>query len=283
MNKSFIITIGWFLLFGLSTAAMAGERLPIPSGVYYHRFASAVGGAEALWVNPAALGDIPGVNFQLMADYGDGDFGQDWGVALAGDNIGVGFRRLDNFEGGRLDEYVFAVGKSIGLDYHWGGSYRYISRAPGFYNKKHFWNVSLLLRRASGFSYAMVFSNLNRSRVDGRETDIEQLYSISYFPRRIPLVLSLDVNLSTGQNLSEAIYRYGLEISPVGGLRIYGQITSESDYQLGLRINLGRYFIGSQGISDSGGNSGRTAFYAGLTTAQQASLIPIGRNGRRSR
>jgi hypothetical protein len=211
---------------------------------------------------------------QYIGVLGVGTLNKNWGYNLVGDGVGFGYRSFINTSGEEYNEYIFGAGAGLGYKLYWGVSYRYIKNAPSFYNKKHFWNIGLLYQSSYKFAMAALFSNLNRSRVNGERTDIEQLYSFSYRPFAERIILSMEIALSTGQNLSKADYNYGVEIKTWRGLNIYGNLRDNNSFEIGFVINLRQYFIGSQSRFDRDGRYRSTPAYVGYNTGLQHSFIP---------
>ena len=150
-----------------SSRVQAANRVELPDGVHYHRFASSVNGPEASWINPAVLGFLQGISGQVTGEIHDGKFAKNWGFNTVGDRIGISYRHLDDFGGEDCDEYIFGSGFRFGHGYYLGVSYRYVSDAPDYLDDTHYWNIALLVRQNPQFSLAAVFSNLNREEIDG--------------------------------------------------------------------------------------------------------------------
>jgi len=262
-----------FFLF-CAGSAIAGQRILIPEGVYYHRFASSVDNLEATWINPAGLGQSKDIKLQYIGVLGEGGLNKKWGYNIVGDGVGIGYRGLTDLSGERYDEYIFAVGAGLAQKFYWGLSYRHIKNGPTIYNKRHLWNIGLLLQSGYRFSMAAVFSNLNRGRIEGERTDIEQLYSFSYKPNGNKITFSMEITLSSGQNLSKANYNYGAEINAWRGLAVYGNIRDNNSFEIGFVLNLRKYFIGSQSRFNSDGSYSDSPTFVGYNTGLQHSFIP---------
>nr|MBN2276900.1 hypothetical protein [candidate division Zixibacteria bacterium] len=253
--------------------ATAADRLILPEGVYYHRFISMVNGPEATWINPAGLGLYTAICTQVIGEYYDGEFADNWGLNLTGEGIGIGYRRLRHFLGDDYREYIFGLGQKLSHGFYIGGSYLYIPEGPEGYHKKHLWNLGFILRENPKYSIAATFTNLNRSRVAGEKSDIEQVYSLTYIMDRNLIALSIEVSLSTGQSLSGASYNYGINIYPIKGTEIYASLDNDENFEIGARVNLTQYFLGLQGRHRKGNRNDATSFYAGLVNGSQESLI----------
>ncbi|MCD6250221.1 MAG: signal peptide peptidase SppA [candidate division Zixibacteria bacterium] len=277
MNKMyrycfFFATVFWVVL---TTVPAQGQerRIPIPDDVFYYAPASSVSGSEATWVNPAGLGRFAVAGFQIMADYSNDDYAKSWGAVLYRDRTTTAYRHINNPTGDDYEEMVTAMGFKLGLALDAGLSYRYFRDGPGLYKKRHFWTLGLLKRSHGPFSLGAVFSNLNRGKIDSERSAVEQRYSIGYRPFGRKLTLAADMFLSTQNRLSEADFIYNAEYIPTRGLYVNGYLDSDHNFQIGFRVNLLKYFVGSQSRFDEDGHSGRTTAFFGATNMRQPSVI----------
>ncbi|UCD94010.1 MAG: hypothetical protein JSU69_09600 [Candidatus Zixiibacteriota bacterium] len=274
------ILLRWFVFFlfaALCSDVSGANRVEIPGGVYYHRFTSSVSGIEAAWINPAALGYDKMVALQLTGELYQGNFADNWGITAGGDGVGISYRHLADLRQEDYDEYIFSAGVQSWHGIFLGGSYRYVKNGPEELDKKHFWSLGFLIKQNPRFALAGVFYNLNRSRVDGRRSDIEQIYSISHTAHRGLLTISAEVSLSTAQSLKGAAFRYGVDVNPLRGVIINVSFDNRDNYEAGFRINLARYFLGEQ-TRLCGGNVQRgTSIFGGIAAGPQESILPRSR------
>ena len=268
------VTLILLALVSSSSGADDDHRIPIPGDVFYYRPAATVTGAESAWSNPAGLGRSRMAGFQIMGDYYAGRYFKSWGTTVYRDGTATAYRHIDNPAGADYDEWLAALGIRVGQNLNLGGSYRYFRNGPGIYNNRHFWDIGLASQGLGSFAVAATYSNLNRGRVDGRRTSVEQRYSLGYRPLGKVLTLSADMFLSSRQNLDQADFIYYAEVIPRPGLYVNGSIDSDGNFQIGVRTNLLRYFLGSQSRFDSEGHNGRTTLYMGATDSRQPSLVP---------
>ncbi len=277
MSKNCISTILFIsgillIILGGGGGIHAGERIIIPDGVYYHRFISSAEGPEATWINPAFLGKYKAVTINYITEIYESKLSKNWGFSITGDGIGIGYRRLDDHLGKHYDEYLFAGGAQLGSIIYGGASYRYIKNGADIYNKRHFWNIGLYFGAGTKIHYAAVFSNLNRGKVGGGRSDTEQLYSISYRPS-VEIILSTEMSLSTGQNLSKARFNYGLDIYPYRGVIVYANMYSDEGFEVGVRVNITKYFIGGQSRYAKDNEHAGTSIFGGYVFGHQDSIV----------
>ncbi len=250
------------------------DRLLIPDGIFYYRPAATVSGAEATWVNPAALHRYPNGIVQVMGDFADGSTLESYGVAITGDRVGLAYRYVDLPATESIREFVFAGGSGFGPQIAVGGSYRWFRNGPPELRRQHLWNAALLAPIGQTFQFASVFSNLNRADRAGDETEVEMRYSLGYRPLRgQQLTLAADMFLSTGNKLSEADFVYYAEANPSRGIYLNGTVDNDGNWQAGVRVNLLRYFVGGQS-QFADGDHRRTTAYVGFSALRQPSVIP---------
>jgi len=257
------------VLIVLALSASAGNRLILPEGVYYHRFVSNAAGPEAVWINPAALGQSKVLCTEYLGEYFEGKFLNSWGAVVSGDGLGISYRHLENIGGNPYNEYTFALGAELNRDTYWGASYKYIKTAAPVFNKRHFWNVGLLINSTPNLALGMTFSNLNRGKLDNRRSDFEQIYSLTYKLPQYRVSFSADMSLSSGQSLKGAEWNYGLEYDAARGVKLFGVIDHSGNYQLGLKINFEKYFVGDQSRHNSGSHQTANTAYIGFMGQSQ--------------
>ncbi len=251
----------------------SGERIPIPEGVFFYKSASNVFGFESAWINPAGLGRFDGSGVMLMADYFDGDIAKSWGALVDGEQSAIAYRKIDNPGGADFKELVLASGLGLGK-INVGGSYRHFKDGPGIYDDRHFWNIGLQLKGDYKLCGAAVFSNLNRGRVNGKRSEVEHRYSISYRPFEFDLTISADMLRSSSVNLGDAHMIYNVAVSPYPGLTVSGLLDSDENFNIAVRANLMEYFVGNESRFDGDGGGRGTTIYAGATDLKQESLVP---------
>lgn len=262
------ISIGGAVLIGILLSAanlFGGLRISQPEAVYYHRFASAVSGPEATWINPAGLDLNRKFNFQYIAMFHDGDFTNDWAAVISGDGIGISFRSVESFEGAKYEEYIYGAATNLGHALHWGVSYRYIKQGFGYLRRRHFWDIGLIYDNHPQFTMGAVFSNLNRGKINGEESDMEQLYSASYNTIDEKLTVSVEMSLSSKQSLTHAKYNYGIDWQVKPNLKIYANYNNDKFYQIGFKLELKDYFLGTQSRGEAENNNHLgTSVYTGF-------------------
>ncbi len=253
--------------------AAAGQRIEMPQGVFYYQPAASVFGSEAVWINPAGLAHFRIAGFQYLADYYDGKYVKSWGSVVSREGIGLSYRHIYNPDGEAYVDYIVALAVPTGKKLFLGGSYQYFKQGDPIFDNRHFWNLGLMFRSPGFFSFGAVYSNLNKGKINGDRTEVEQRYSLSYRPAEIDLTVSVDMFLATGTKVKNSDFVYHAEYSPLRGLYLNGLIDSDKNFEIGLRANLRQYFVGSRRRSDKNGNHRGTTVFVGGTSHRQPSLI----------
>lgn len=251
----------------------AGQRIEMPQGVFYYQPAASVFGSEAVWINPACLARFRIAGFQFMADYYDGKYAKNWGTVVSREGIGLSYRRIDNPGDEDFVDYIVALAVPTGRKLYLGGSYQYFKQGDIIFDNRHFWNAGLLFRPPGSVSLGVVYSNLNRGKINDDRTEVEQRYSLSYHPVGMNLTVSVDMFLATGTKVKNADYVYHAEYSPTKGLFLSGLIDSDRNFEIGVRANLRQYFTGTRRRSDKDGHHRGTTVFVGGTSHRQPSLI----------
>lgn len=266
---------GIALLIGiLFTISVQAERISIPRGVFYYEPASSVFGSEAVWINPAGLSLYRASGFQVMADYYDGKYAKSWGTIFNHEGFGIGYRKVHNPSGDDYKEYLFSGGMKIGRRLNFGLEYQKISDGPLDFPNLHLWNIGLIGQSGPKYKWGVIFSNLNRVKINDIKTETEMRYSLAYRPHGKILTLAADMMLSTGTKIRKAEFIYAATVNPAPGWYINGYYDSNKNFELGVRVNIMQTFIGSRRTGDRKGNNLGTTFFYGGTTIKQESVKP---------
>ncbi len=269
-RKIFVVGL-WIASAAVSSSA--GDRLPLPGGVFYYQPAGTVFGGEAIWTNPAGIGRYDADGFQVMADYFDGHVLKSRGFLVHRRGIGVAYRTIDGIKDSTIREWVFAVGAKLGAQVEWGGSFQWFKDGPALYDGRELWNIGILRRPGGPFSWGIVVGNLNRSKINGVRSETELRYSLGYRPLGDKLTLAADALLSTKTRFKNAEFVYHAEFTPSPGVFVSAYIDSHRNFEIGARVNLLRNFAGiKSGFSRSGKERGTTMFI-GTTSVRQPSII----------
>jgi protease IV len=267
------LVIAGLLLAVAGRPAEAGERIAMPSGVFYYQPASTSFSGEALWSNPAGLARYNAMGFQVMGDYFDGRILKSTGFVVNRQGFGVAHRSIHQPDDSTIREWVVGAALRFGKDLLCGASFDWYTNGPKLYDNRKQWNVGVLKQGGGPFSIGVVAGNLNRSRLDGERTETELRYSAAYRPLRDKITLSVDAFMSTKTRFKNGDFVYHAEVTPVQGLYVDGFVDSHQNFQIGARVNLVRSFLGAKGGFDKSGHERGTTMYAGTTSLRQPSIV----------
>jgi hypothetical protein len=263
LRAFFAILAAMVLVF--AKQAISTERVVLPDDIYYHCFGSSALGTEAIWTNPAWMGLSRIVSTVYLANFHDGHLSKDWGMAIGGSKAGMAYRHLIDYLGKEYNEYIFGIGAQLNPKFCWGISYQYIKNGYGIFNKRHLWNASVLMQPNKAMNISGLFTNLNRGRIEGNRTAIEQTYAISYkLDGRLP-TLSAEINFASWNNISKAPIHYGLAVPLTSKIMFYAEADNHGKYQFGFQVNLKDYFFGNRTRLESNWDDLGTSLYAGYT------------------
>lgn len=256
----------------LATAAsgVQATELILPENVFYYHPVATVFGENAVWVNPAALGSRQSGSVFLFTQR-ENRFIRDWGGAAGIQMFGIAYRHIDNGELPDHDEY--AVGMGGGRMTKIGFSYRYIKHGAGYLNRRHLWNVAVMLQRNENVSLGARIENLNRGKIDGRRSDMRFVYGIGARVYRDLVTVSFEVDMTQKENLNAADFRTGIEARPLPGLYLYADFDNHSRFNLGIRANIESEYIGHYHNFDRDIKSRMGTWYVGSVRGKQPSLV----------
>ena len=256
----------------------AQNTLTPPQGAHFRRFIASVSGAEATWINPAALGAIKYSTAGLQFGYRDDQFPRDWGYVAASHGFAYARRSLDDlYFGGDKQDYIektLAFGFGQPGQGYFGASYRYVSEGPEPYRNRHEWNVGFLGRSGGQWSYAATLENINKRAALGAPTSVRQKFGLGYRPLTSDrLTLNAELAWTHKQSLNDAALRLGVEGSPSAGVKLFGAV-EEGRIDAGVSVNFERSYSGAQAHYDNGDTLANATAYVGVTSQRQESALP---------
>ncbi len=260
--------IGILAIVLLSAAVSAAEEVVLPHEVFFYYPVASVNGQNAAWINPAALGYSNNGSILIFTQRQQRLI-RDYGGAAVMRLFSVAYRKIkrDNAD---HEEYIFAVGG--GGRAKFGFSYRYIKHGEGYLNKRHLWNLGLLIAESPNATFGVRVENLNRSRIDGKRSDIRYVYGLALNIYRTMVKGTFEVDMTQKENLDAADFRTGFEVNPVTGLLLYLDFDNHSRINFGFRINFGMTYAGHYHNFDRNFKGVMGTTYLGSVDYNQPSL-----------
>lgn len=272
-----ILTLGVVL----SATVSAGDVV-LPDEVFFYYPVASVTGQHAAWVNPAAMGFSNTGSMFIFTQRQKRVF-RDWGAVAVMRMLSVAYRRINYDFQTDFEEYIFAAGG--GGRTKVGFSYRYIKAADGYLNNRHLWTVGFLLHNSPRLTIGGRAENLNRGRIDGERSEIRFVYGIAADLYRNMVTATFEVDMISGESLTNADFRTGIEVRPVPGAYVYLDFDNHWRINLGFRLNFGSSYVGHYHNFDRDFKSTMGTSYLGSVSHRQPSFeVPwkIGGSGSHS-
>jgi hypothetical protein len=238
----------------LSAAIAAADEVVLPNEVFFHHSVASVKGENSAWINPAALGYARSGSVLIFTQRQQRLI-RDYGGAAVFRAFSIAYRKINRDNAPNHEEYIFAAG--AGGHTKFGLSYQYIKSGEGYLNKRHLWNVGLLLAESPNATFG---------------ARLRFIYGIAVNLYRNIVTGTFDVDMSQKENFNAADFRTGFEASPLTGLLLYFDFDNHSRINLGFRVNLGMTYVGHYHNFDRDFNSVTGTTYVGSVDYQQSSL-----------
>ncbi len=275
----------WWLI-GLLTAASllaataSADEIVLPDEVFFYHPVASPSGQQAAWINPAAIGYFHSGSMFIFTQRKNRLI-RDWGAVAVIRMLSVAYRRINHDLESDHQEYIFALGG--GQRTRIGVSYRYITGTDGYLNRRHLWNLALLVYNSERLMTGCRVENLNRGRVDGARSEIRFVYGIATLLYQNRITVTFDVDMTHKENLASADFRTGVEVRPVPGMYLYFDFDNHSRFNLGFRLNFGYSYLGHYHEFDRKLKSVMGTSFIGSVNQRQPSFVIPGLGTGRSR
>ena len=252
------VLTGAFLLLCLASTAGATTWTSYPSFEFSHYgFASEVGDATAIFVNPAGLAGGPGTNMYLDVT-GNDDEVTEYVAALQGKSLGFAYRHRD-LKGsgvspassdpvlgeGNLDSYILATGYGRGSVRLGVGAVWTKTDLPG--EDAFSWQGGVMVRAGT---YAMLAGRIdNIQHPDFLDGELRPHYTYGFTTRPLLNLLTISVQGSHEDGRADIIdMLYGVKLRPEPALSIQAALEDApgSSPTLGASVT---YFFGKGAVS----------------------------------
>ncbi len=241
-KRSFIISI---LFLTLSTSSLSGYQSPTESFVLPYHSVATSDDIFAIKHNPSGLGLRRSFQSSFFHTYSDSTFEGDnaWLLSLGG--LGFSVEWLGNITPQTYRKYTLASGGKFADGFYWGTSYSWFGSRYEDYDKLSSWKIGLLLRPFEFVSFGAVAKDLNRPRFRDEKTEVSFDCGLAVRPMGDRLTLSVDGSMSQKEKARNADTRYRVEVEPLDGFVISGDIDNDGNFGIGGRINLYNLGLGT--------------------------------------
>jgi hypothetical protein len=248
---------------------VAAEEVVLPHEVFFYHPVASVDGQNAAWINPAALGYANNGSILIFTQR-QRRLVRDYGGAAVMRVVSFAYRKINRDNASDHEEIILAAG--AGGHTKFGFSYRYIKHGEGYLNKRHLWNLGLLIAESPNATLGARVENLNRSPINGKKSDMRYVYGIAVNLYRTMVKGSFEVGMTQKESLNAADFRTGFEVNPVPGLLLYLDFDNHSRINLGFRMNFGMTYAGHYHNFDRNFNSVMGTTYVGSVDYKQPSI-----------
>lgn len=277
LRRNAVIFATTFFLLTSVRISSAGEIFPRDQLLFPFAPAAMADGPGGLRFNPAAIGVEPEFALNYYHSYSDSSFKGDNALYTAYRGVGFAVEWLGS--GAAIDGKSYTVGfatsgqKSFAV----GTSYQWRSSDDPVQNKSHFWSHGFQWRPNDLLSFAGVIQNYNRMRTPTGKSDAEFVYSGAVRLLKGRWLIGADWYQTTSQNLGDGTYHVATSFEARDGLTFYGDFDENESYNLGVKVNLSTWFIGTRSAFDSDRSYRGGVGYAGIHKTRRKPLVNIAR------
>ncbi len=255
------------------STSWGGEIFPRDQMLFPFAPAAMTGGPGALRLNPAAVGTDPEFALTYYHSYSDSSFKGDNALYSAYRGLGFSIEWLGS--GAAVDgkAYTIGFGTSGQKSFSAGSAYQWRSSDDPVQNKSHFWSHGFLWRPNNVLSLAGVVQNYNRMRVPTGKSDAEFVYSAAVRLLKGRWLIGGDWYQTTSQRLKDGTYRLATSFEARDGLTLYGDFDENESYNLGIKLNMTSWFLGSHSSFDSEKSYRGGVLYTGIHKTRRKPVV----------
>ena len=227
------------LIFFLFSVSLAEEKLSPTEGFFLpYKSAACSDDALSLEFNPAGLGWRKGFEGYFLHSYSDSSLEGDYALFLSAGSIGFSAEWLGNEIGPKYRKYTLGSGFKIKKWFYLGSSYSWFGSKDKNYDDLSSWKAGFLFRPFSFISLGGVAKDLNRPVFMGEQTDISFNAGLALRPLGDRITFSVDGMMDEKDKAEDIKTRFQIEIEPLDGFLLAGDMDDEGNYGINCRVNL---------------------------------------------
>lgn len=253
--------------------SVGGEIFPRYQMLFPFTPAAMADGPGALRLNPAAVGTDPEFALTYYHSYSDSSFKGDNSLYTAFRGLGMSVEWLGSGAAPDGKAYTIGFGTSGQKSFSVGSAYQWRSSDDPVQNKSHFWSHGFMWRPSNVLSLAGVVQNYNRMRVPTGKTDAEFVYSAAVRLLKGRLLIGGDWYQTTSQRVKDGTYHLATSFEATDGLTLYGDFDENESYNLGIKLNMTSWFIGSHSSFDSEKSYRGGVAYTGIHKTRRKPVV----------
>ena len=219
----------------IADSPKANTRLPSSS-------VAVTDGALATFFNPAGLGAAHrGLEFYYLRTY-KGDSDGDDALFISAAKTGFSMEFATAADDTDFNRYTLSNGSHLGKSFYWGTGYSWINSDDKAYDKFSSWSLGLMFRRRY-LSIGAIARDLNRPRLRGEKLGRTYDFGVAIRPRTSWITFSVDGRKV--EDVDGLHFSYALEIRPVRGVTLRGNLNEDNSFDLRFGINIGQVGLGT--------------------------------------
>ncbi|MCZ6679239.1 MAG: signal peptide peptidase SppA [Candidatus Poribacteria bacterium] len=197
--------------------------------------------ALATFFNPAGLGARRGLNLYYLRTY-ESDLGDDDAFFISAGKMGFSMEFANAEDDIDFSRYTLSSGNRIGSSLYWGTGYSWINSDDEDYDKFSSWSLGLMFRRRY-LSVGAVARDLNRPRLRGEKLGRTYDFGVAIRPSTSRITFSIDGRKV--EDVDGLDFSYALEIRPIRGVTLRGNLNEGNSFDLRFGINIGQLGLGT--------------------------------------
>lgn len=205
--------------------------------------------ALASFFNPAGLGTGRGFNLYYLRSYQSDPVGDDaFFISTSRAGFGMEFANAGNDID--FNRYTLSSGGRLSGSLYWGTGYSWVNSEDKDYDKLSSWSLGLMLRRQF-LSVGAIGRDLNRPRFRGQKLGRIYDFGIALRPNTSRITFSIDARKV--EDVSGLDFSCALEVRPINGLTLRGNLNDDSSFDLRFGFNIGHMGLGTYNRFDDVG------------------------------
>ena len=261
MNKTKVLifsTLAIFIFPQLTAAASPKVNTRLPSNSV-----AVSDDALATFFNPAGLGTGRRFNLYYLRSYQSDPVGDDaFFISTAKAGFGMEFANAGNDID--FNRYTVSSGGRLSGSLYWGTGYSWVNSDDEDYDKLSSLSLGLMIRRRY-LSVGAIGRDLNRPRF--RCQKLGRIYDIGIALRPSTSRITFSIDARKVEDVDGLHFSYALEIRPVNGFTLRGNLNEDSSFDLHFGFNIGQMGLGTYNRFDEVGKHQEGVGYLHLSQA----------------
>ncbi len=250
---------------------------PTESSVLPYASVATADDFSAMKFNPAGLGLGRGFQTGFFHTFSDSSFEGDNAWLISPGSLGFSVEWLGNATPLTYRKLTLAYGSELAPGVFWGTSYSWFDSRHKDYDDLSSWKLGLLMRPFEFVSLGLVARDINRPRFQGERTEASFDLGAAVRPLggfyQDRFAVSADLSLSQKEKLKDADTRFGVQMEPLDGFQVFGDVDNHGNFGIGGRINLPNFGAGTYNAITKDQECDRGVLYAALSQDRYRTVL----------